>query len=59
MQQPEVITGADWLARTLAINRISHVFFIDSVLRRTLIELGTLGVARVLTHSEKGGRLYG
>ena len=31
----------------------THVFFIDAVLRRTLIELGTLGVQRVLGHSEK------
>ncbi|HQT78799.1 MAG TPA: thiamine pyrophosphate-binding protein, partial [Rhodopila sp.] len=34
-------------------NGTSHVFFIDAVLRRTLIELGTLGVQRVLGHSEK------
>ncbi len=29
------------------------MFFIDAVLRRTLIELGTLGVTRVLAHAEK------
>ena len=49
----EAITGAEWLARTLAANGTTHVFFIDSVLRRTLIELGTLGVTRVLAHAEK------
>ena len=49
----ETITGAEWLARTLAANGTTHVFFIDSVLRRTLIELGTLGVTRVLAHAEK------
>ncbi len=42
------MTGAEWLARTLAANGTTHVFFIDAVLRRTLIELGTLGVNRVL-----------
>src|ERR1700757_3666585 len=49
----EAITGAEWLARTLAANETTHVFFIDAVLRRTLIELGTLGVTRVLAHAEK------
>jgi len=47
------ITGAEWLARMLAVNGTTHVFFIDAVLRRTLIELGTLGVTRVLAHAEK------
>jgi acetolactate synthase I/II/III large subunit len=49
----EAMTGAEWLARTLAANGTTHVFFMDSVLRRTLIELGALGVTRVLAHAEK------
>jgi acetolactate synthase I/II/III large subunit len=49
----EPLTGAEWLARSLAANGTTHVFFIDAVIRRTLIELGTLGVQRVLGHSEK------
>jgi acetolactate synthase-1/2/3 large subunit len=53
MTQDEALTGAEWLARTLAANGTTHVFFIDAVLRRTLIELGTLGVMRVLAHAEK------
>ena len=47
------MTGAEWLARTIAENGVSHVFWVDAVLRRTLVELGTLGVARVLAHTEK------
>ncbi len=47
------LTGAEWLARSLKANGTTHVFFIDAVVRRTLIELGTLGVQRVLGHSEK------
>ncbi|MBW4093059.1 MAG: thiamine pyrophosphate-binding protein [Proteobacteria bacterium] len=47
------LTGAEWFARSLAANGTTHVFFIDAVLRRTLIELGTLGVTRVLAHAEK------
>src|SRR5277367_3536921 len=53
MDTNEAITGAEWLARMLAANGTTHVFFMDSVLRRTLIELGTLGVTRVLAHAEK------
>ena len=53
MTHGETLTGAEWLARTLAANGTTHVFFIDAVLRRTLIELGTLGVTRVLAHAEK------
>jgi acetolactate synthase-1/2/3 large subunit len=53
MKAPETVTGAEFLARSLAANGTTHVFFIDAVLRRTLIELGTLGVHRVLGHSEK------
>ncbi len=49
----EPVTGAEYLARSLAANGTTHVFFIDAVLRRTLIELGTLGVQRILGHSEK------
>ena len=53
MSATEQLTGAEWLARSLAANGTTHVFFIDAVIRRTLIELGTLGVHRVLGHSEK------
>ena len=59
MSQGEALTGAEWLARTLAANGTTHVFFIDAVLRRTLIELGTLGVTRVLAHAEKSAVLHG
>jgi acetolactate synthase-1/2/3 large subunit len=49
----EPITGAEFFARSLAANGATHVFFVESVLRRTLIQLGNLGVSRVLGHSEK------
>lgn len=47
-------TGAEWLAQTLASAGTTHVFFLDAILRHALIELGTLGVKRVLVHTEKG-----
>jgi acetolactate synthase-1/2/3 large subunit len=53
MAATEPITGAEFFARSLAANGTTHVFFIDAVLRRTLIELGAIGVTRVLGHSEK------
>ena len=46
-------TGASVIAQMLAGYGVTHVFFVDAVLRRTLIELEGLGVRRVLAHSEK------
>src|SRR6266850_8372827 len=45
--------GAEWLARALAGAGMTHVFFVESVLRRTLLELADLGVTPILAHSEK------
>ena len=50
---PAAMTGAEWLARALAGTGMTHVFFVESVLRRTLLQLADLGVKPVLAHSEK------
>src|SRR5712691_6325850 len=47
------MNGAEWLARALAGTGMSHVFFVESTLRRTLLQLGDLGVKPILAHSEK------
>ncbi len=47
------ISGARYIAESLKSSGVSHVFFIDAVLRRTLIEIEALGLTRVLVHSEK------
>ncbi|WP_181182089.1 MULTISPECIES: thiamine pyrophosphate-binding protein [unclassified Mesorhizobium] len=47
------LTVAEWLARTLARNNVDHVFFIDAVMRRTLVEMEQVGIKRILVHSEK------
>src|ERR1700722_4155850 len=47
------MNGAEWLARALAGAGTTHVFFVESVLRRTLLQLGDLGVKPILAHSEK------
>lgn len=46
-------TGASLLAETLVGYGATHVFFVDAILRYTLIELERLGVRRILAHSEK------
>lgn len=49
----EALTGAQWFARTLVASGTTHVFWVDAVLRRTLIELGSTNITRVLAHTEK------
>jgi len=49
----ETMNGAEWLARALANTGMTHVFFVESTMRRTLLALGDLGVKPILAHSEK------
>jgi acetolactate synthase-1/2/3 large subunit len=53
MAETAAVNGAEWLARALAQTGMSHVFFVESVMRRTLLQLSDLGVKPVLAHSEK------
>lgn len=47
-------TGADFLADVIEKQEgVDCVFFVDAVLRYTLMELETRGVKRILAHSEK------
>lgn len=47
------MSGARFIAETLKGYGITHVFFMEAVLRQTLVEMETLGISRVLAHSEK------
>jgi acetolactate synthase-1/2/3 large subunit len=47
------MSGARFIAETLKGYGVTHVFFVEAILRRTLVELEALGVRRVLTHTEK------
>ena len=48
------ITGAEYLARSLDAYGVGAVFFVPTILSRTLYELETrTGVRRILTHGEK------
>lgn len=45
--------GSEFIAKTLKGYGTTHVFLVEAMLRRTLVELEKLGVRRVVTHSEK------
>src|SRR5690606_28951033 len=48
------MTGVRFIAETIKPQGISHVLFMDAILRRSLTEMEDVGVKRVLGHSEKG-----
>ena len=47
------ISGGRCLAETCKGYGVTHVFFVEAILRQTLVEMEDLGIRRVLTHSEK------
>lgn len=49
----ENMTGAQYIARTLKGYDVTHVFYIEAILRRTLVEMEKLGIKRILAHCEK------
>jgi acetolactate synthase-1/2/3 large subunit len=53
MAETAAMNGAEWLARALASTGMTHVFFVESTMRRTLLALSDLGVKPILAHSEK------
>ncbi|RPI42564.1 MAG: thiamine pyrophosphate-binding protein [Betaproteobacteria bacterium] len=50
---PQKMTGARLFAQTLKAYGVSHVFFMDAVLRRALAEMEDCNIVRILGHSEK------
>jgi len=50
---PHRMTGARFIAESLKGYGVTHVFFVEAILRRSLMEMESLGIRRVLTHSEK------
>src|SRR5215213_10157323 len=50
---PEKMTGARLFAQMLQAYGVTHVFFMDAVLRRALAEMEDTNIVRVLGHSEK------
>lgn len=53
LAQSRKMTGGRFIAETLKAQGVSHVFFMDAILRHALTEMEDLGIKRVLGHSEK------
>jgi acetolactate synthase-1/2/3 large subunit len=53
MSEQSQLNGADFLAQTLKSYGITHVFYVEAILRQTLIALEQLGIQRIVTHGEK------
>jgi len=47
------MSGGRFIAETCKGYGITHVFFVEAILRGVLVEMEDLGIRRVLTHSEK------
>lgn len=45
--------GAQFLAQTFKKSGLTHVFFVEAILREALVEMEALGIKRVVAHSEK------
>lgn len=48
------MTGARYIAEIIKKYGINHVFYVDAILRMTLVEMEELGIRRIGAHSEKG-----
>ena len=53
MSTIQKISGARFIAETFKGYGVTHVFFVEAILRKALVEMEALGIKRVLTHSEK------
>ena len=53
MKPDNKLTGARFIAETLKGYGVTHVFYVDAILRKTMVDLEELGIRRVITHSEK------
>src|SRR5688572_16147869 len=53
MEPNHNITGARFIAETLKGYGVTHIFYVDAILRKTMVDLEELGIRRVITHSEK------
>lgn len=47
------MSGARFIAETFKGYGVTHVFFVEAILRKGLVEMEGFGIKRILTHSEK------
>lgn len=53
MTEPLQVTGARHVAECLANAGATHLFYVDAILRRSMVDMEALGIRRVVVHSEK------
>jgi len=53
MEANSNITGARFIAETFKGYGVTHIFYVDAILRKTMVDLEELGIRRIITHSEK------
>jgi acetolactate synthase I/II/III large subunit len=53
MTETTTIQGARFIAETLKGYGVTHVFYVDAMLRKAMVDMEELGIHRVVTHSEK------
>ena len=53
------LSGAEYLARALDGYGVSDVFFMEAILRRTLLQLEKLGVRRIMGALGERSRVHG
>ena len=51
-KQSDSLTGAKFIAETLKGYGVTHVFYVEAMLRMAAAEMERLGITRVITHSE-------
>ena len=47
------LTGARFIAETLKGYGVTHLFYVDAILRKAMVDIEELGIRRIVTHSEK------
>ena len=50
---PATISGARYVAEMLRLYGVTHVFYVDAILRKSMVDMEELGIRRVVTHGEK------
>lgn len=47
------ISGSRFIAETFKAYGVTHVFYVPAILNKALVEMDSLGIQRVMTHTEK------
>ena len=50
---PQRMSGGRFIAEMFHGYGVTHIFYVEAILRRALVEMESLGIQRILAHSEK------